>query len=253
MSTSINGQFQGRDTVVTPEAVALELDTAGAGSRMVAALVDALLQFGLLLIVGIALAGLGLMGVEGWVIATVAVAALFIVLWGYYIFFEITWRGSTPGKKRMGLKVVGTNGQPITWVQAVVRNLLRIVDFLPSSYGLGVVLVLVTPRSQRLGDLAAGTVVMRERKAPPPVEIVFSRPTGEESGLDAAGLSHRDYELVRSFLMRRESLDVGPRRKVAAQLSGRLRRITSGEAVFESDDEAFLEALVRAFRRRFEG
>ena len=94
---------------------------------------------------------------------SLVVLAIFLLIWGYHIFFEFLWNGQTPGKRVAGIRVLTTRGEPVTFVHVLVRNLLRIVDFLPSSYMLGAVCILVTRRSQRLGDLAAGTIVVHER------------------------------------------------------------------------------------------
>ena len=94
----------------------------------------------------------------------IAVLLIFVLLWGYFIFFELTWNGQTPGKRAAGVRVLTSRGEPVTLVHTLVRNVLRIVDALPSFYMVGVISILVTRRSQRLGDLAAGTVVVRERR-----------------------------------------------------------------------------------------
>jgi uncharacterized RDD family membrane protein YckC len=88
-----------------------------------------------------------------------------LVFWGYYILFETMWEGQSPGKRALGVRVLKTSGMPIGFLDAVIRNLVRIVDFLPFFYGVGVVTMFISPQSRRLGDLAAGTLVVRERVA----------------------------------------------------------------------------------------
>src|SRR5918911_227838 len=143
--------------VVTPERVKLQYDIAGIGSRGAAAIIDTFLQ-------SIAL----------------YVLLVFVVTSGYYVFFEIVWNGQTPGKRLVGVRVIRENGYPIRPIDAVIRNLVRIVDWLPGMYGIGVLTMLLNQRSKRLGDFASGTIVVRE--APSGVESVArAMPRGVES------------------------------------------------------------------------
>src|SRR4051812_10678443 len=131
----------------TPEQVELRYDIAGLGSRFMAALIDGLIQG---VLVAALIFGLGMgsalfsVALQRWlrtdptIFLVTAIAlmllAIFVVIWGYHIFFELVWNGQTPGKRLAGLRVLTTRGEPVTFVHVVVRNLLRIVDFLPSSY-----------------------------------------------------------------------------------------------------------------------
>ena len=105
------------------------------------------------------------------------VLLVFAIGWGYFIFFELIWNGQTPGKRAVGIRVLTVRGEPVTLVHSLVRNLLRLIDALPSAYMVGIISILVTSRSQRLGDLAAGTIVVRERSAefPRPLPPVIRR------------------------------------------------------------------------------
>ncbi|MFO7642629.1 MAG: RDD family protein [Candidatus Competibacteraceae bacterium] len=140
--------------IETPEGVTLNLRVAGPLARALAWGADSLIKYGALWGLLLALAFLGQGGFGLWLIA------LFLTEWFYPVLFEVYADGATPGKKALGLKVVHTNGTPVDWPAALIRNLLRAVDFLPAFYGFGVVAMACNHHFQRLGDLAAGTVVI---------------------------------------------------------------------------------------------
>lgn len=162
----------------TPENVSFAYDIAGVGNRFIAALYDtfvvslALVLLNVLLFVVLDLTGDLIPGVlfgetpPSW-LGGLAMALFFLlqfaVFWGYYTLFEFLWNGQTPGKRRVKIRVLRLDGNPIGFVEAVLRNLVRPIDFLPSGYGLGLVVMLLNDKTRRLGDLAAGTVVVRER------------------------------------------------------------------------------------------
>src|SRR6266540_5530654 len=154
---------QGPNSIVTPEAVALTIDTAGFGSRLGAWLLDAL-------ILGAVAGSLGLLGLGGDLGGVVLAAIMLAVWWGYFPFFEEVMGGRTPGKRALGLRVVHTDGQPAGLGAVLLRNLIRPLDMA----GLGL-LMLVTRRHQRLGDLAAGTMVIRQGRVyqPAPVQLYY--------------------------------------------------------------------------------
>lgn len=150
--------------VATPERVAFAYETAGLGSRFVAQLIDVLLLAGLLLAITLLGIGIGMLTDSRAGLLFVLLIG-FAVLWGYFMVGEAVWSGQTLGKRLLRLRVVGVSGEPISAMQAIIRNLVRLVDFLPSYYLVGVIVMFVTQRSQRLGDLAAGTMVVKERGA----------------------------------------------------------------------------------------
>lgn len=151
--------------VATPEHVSFRLETAGLGSRFAAQVIDVLVLWGLFIALGLVSAGIARFLDAPDVAAIVLALAGFALFWGYWILPEALWSGRTVGKRALHLRVVDARGGPISPGQAIVRNLLRIVDFLPASYAVGMVAIFVSRRNQRLGDLAAGTVVVRERMA----------------------------------------------------------------------------------------
>ena len=142
----------------TPEGVELRLPVAGIGSRALAWLVDAAIKTMALMIGSLILAALGRFGEGLLLIGT------FVLLWFYNVLFEIFAHGATPGKKIVGLRVMNANGTPVGWTGSMVRNLLRVVDSLPGCYLFGCVSVLLSRNFQRLGDMAAGTVVVYAEK-----------------------------------------------------------------------------------------
>lgn len=160
----------------TPENVVFGYQIAGIGSRFLAALVDtflivvlqAIVNLTLIFIVALA-GGASLLesGLSGDVSVVVGVFGLlaFAFLWGYYIFFELLWNGQSPGKRLVGLRVITQHGAPIDVPAAIIRNLVRIVDFLPLYYGVGVLSMFIDTQARRLGDFAAGTLVVYDQGA----------------------------------------------------------------------------------------
>jgi uncharacterized RDD family membrane protein YckC len=149
----------------TPEGILLELRPAGLVPRFYAFSLDWLIRLGIAWGAAIVAAVMGGVGVAFWLIL------LFALEWLYPIAFELTPSGATPGKRVLGLKVVIDNGLPVTPAAAVTRNLLRAADFLPLVYGFAIVSMLVRGDCKRLGDLAAGTVVVHERPPAPKASV----------------------------------------------------------------------------------
>ncbi|MCI0409164.1 MAG: RDD family protein, partial [Acidobacteria bacterium] len=151
--------------VETPENVRLTFRLAGPGTRLGAYLVDLLVRaailYGLFLVVSLLNPFLSVAGLPWGVL----LLGLFLVEWGYGFAFEAFWNGQTPGKKALGLRVVKEAGYSISVYDALLRNLLRVADALPFLYGVGLVVMIGTERMQRIGDVLAGTVVVRERRA----------------------------------------------------------------------------------------
>lgn len=146
--------------IATPERISFSYQLAGLGSRFLAQFVDLVI---LTIALAIVAAGTAATGTDSQTATLVLVVASFILLNGYFLFFEGLWSGQTPGKRAARLRVVGESGQPLTFEQALTRNIVRNLDFLPFGYGAGMVALFANGRGKRLGDLAAGTVVVRER------------------------------------------------------------------------------------------
>jgi len=147
--------------VATPEGIELTLHLAGPVPRALAWAIDLLIRIGIVVVIWIPAAQLGR---AGW---GVILLASFFVEWLLPAWFEAAWRGQTPGKRMMGIMVLNDDGTPVRWPAALTRNLLRAADFLPVLYGLGLIAMLMNRDFKRLGDLAAGTVVVYqvERRA----------------------------------------------------------------------------------------
>jgi len=239
---------------VTPEAVALELNIAGVGSRLLSTIVDLLIQTGILILFGIVASGLH-MGDTATLVLFAVVA--FATLWLYYLAFEGLWQGRTPGKRTQRLRVVRADGHPASGAQILVRNLLRIIDFLPAYYAIGVISMIATKQSQRLGDLAAGTIVIREPKIAPPsvVQLPPPPPPGTTSGssLDVGAMTDAHYALVRQFLERRASLSPPAREDLARRIAQTIGAIVPGRQGVLRSDEQYLENVAIAYQARMGG
>lgn len=236
--------YEDRIRLETPEGLAIELQLAGLGSRFSSAIVDHLIQ--LLAIIGIGLVA-SPAGVAG--AAVYAVIAFAIVI-AYDTAFETANGGQTPGKRMNGLRVVRATGEPVTFPIALVRNLLRLVDFLPTAYAIGLVSVLASARNQRLGDMAAGTIVVRERRPTAgdagdgrAVARIPLASRAETARWDATGVSAEDIAVVRTFLTRRTAVPAATRDALASRLAARMRPQVRGVDPL-IDDEVFLEWLV---------
>jgi len=237
---------QGTIRFVTPEAVSISADIAGLGSRMIAILIDSAIQAALLILLGFALAGLGLKGTTA---AAAGLGGILFLYLGYFFLFEGLWAGRTPGKRAQRIRVVRADGQPAGWTQVGIRTLLRLVDILPTAYAVGSLSILLTGRSQRLGDLAAATLVVRERPAPLPLTV----PAVASAGvlLDTTAISEELYSAIRSFLERRSTLVAGARDQLARQFAALARRHVGGAVDWSGSNEALLEAVVASYRARF--
>lgn len=220
--------------VVTPEAVHLEFEAAGVGSRAIALALDLLLQgvSVVLLFVSLGLVAEGTgAGVPEWVGVTVTLLLVFAVMFGYPVAMETLWRGRTLGKAAMGLRVVTREGAPVQFRHAAIRAALGLIDFYLALGGVAVVSALATREHQRLGDLVAGTLVLRERTgARAPTAVRFAVPAGAEpyaATIDPAGLTTDDYAAVRGYLLRAGELAPAVRadlaRRIARPIAARLR------------------------------
>ena len=237
-------ELDDRITIATPEGVDLELTLAGVGSRFVSALVDLAIQIALLVgVTGLAVAVRAFGSGFG---AAFALIAAFFVFAAYDVLFEVFAAGRTPGKRVNGLRVVRIDGSPVTFFTSAVRNVLRLVDILPGMYLVGIAAILVTRQNQRLGDVAAGTLVVRERTEQPALQgLRAPQPLPSTNAWDATGVTADELAAVRSFLARRFELTWEARYRLAADLAGALRPKVVG-APENLGSEAFLEKLAVA-------
>jgi len=243
--------------MVTPEAVALEFRTANLGSRILAYLID------MVVVVAGILAGLfavALLGqasdvvVPDWVALTIVLVLLPAWWLGYFIAFETLWRGRTLGKAALGLRVVTKEGAPVRFRHAAIRGLLGLVDFLVLGGFLAVVFILFTRDNQRLGDLVAGTLVLRERSAlAAPAPVSFTPPPGLEhytATLDPSGVGNEEYQAVRTLLLRAPSLSPGPRSALALQLANPLAARLRPPPPTGISPELYLQCVAAAYQQR---
>jgi len=232
-----------RVTIATPEGIELELILAGVGSRFAATLLDVVVQLSAIFALAIVL---GPLGDNGFVIAAYLVA-VFLILFAYDIVLETWNRGRSVGKLAAGLRVVRSGGDAEGFLTAAVRNFLRIIDFLPAFYVVGVTSILATSRNQRLGDLAAGTIVVRERRPAVTPAAAYVPPPAAAPYLkwDVSAVSPEDVTTLRQFLERRMSLSPGARAYLATDLAARVRPKVVG-APDGWHPESFLEGVVAA-------
>jgi uncharacterized RDD family membrane protein YckC len=237
-------EYEDRRTISTPEGVQLALPLAGIGSRFMAGLLD--YAIGAIAYLVAILATLALGG--GLAATIVSVTAVLAINVGYFVLFEVLGGGRTLGKRATGLRVVTDGGGQVGLRASLIRNIIRLVE-LTLAYLPALVSVLATKHNQRLGDLAAGTLVVRDTKLVP-VAAKPAPPVSPErfASWDVTGIGEEETGAVRSFLERRDQLRPGARRALAEQLAGRLRPLVAG-AQHGLGDEAFLEHLAAAKAR----
>lgn len=220
--------------IATPELVAFNYEIAGIGSRFVAALLDLLVAIAILIAVG-AVAAFSANATGNTTLAILLfVMGAFVLTYGYFWASEYAFNGQTLGKRAARLRVVGTSGEPISFSQAGIRNLIRFVDFLPGWYAAGLVCLFINGRGQRLGDLAAGTVVVRERRQVrlQDLPIAAGQPAAASAGApppsaaawgplvdDAAAK-----RFLAAYVSRRQALDSTTRARLAGYIEPVLKR-----------------------------
>ena len=281
--------LEDRYVVATPEGVSLDTVLAGLGSRLAAFSLDFLIQVAFFAVVAVAVAEILSGGGETSQLLAAGVLALVALLdfIGYFVVCEMLWSGRSVGKRAAGTRVVRVGGGPVGFWSSLLRNAVRLVDMFPAPlYLVGSVLVLATPRNQRLGDLLGGTVVIRDRLAsvalerglpfddprhwagpsgagsyatPSPSPAPYGAaprgpgPTGilppELAHWDVSAVGDHDLALVRTFLANRSGYTPQARQRLALQLADRLWPLVAGPAT-APHPEQFLEAvaLVKSVR-----
>jgi uncharacterized RDD family membrane protein YckC len=255
----------------TPELVAIEMPLAGIGSRFIAILLDYLI-WGVFLfaLFFLAIIIVPALHVFGGVSANWAIGVFFLILfllhWGYFSLFEAFWNGRTPGKAAAKIRVIHQSGRGVTFVESLARNLVRVVDYLPSFYAVGVVAMFLNKRHQRLGDMVAGTLVVRDRNVeeprwsastsrpiigpaltanspipPPHLNVVLPAPA-------LAKLSATDLEVLEGFFARRLDMDLTTRAALAGRIASALCAKSGLEVAPGASVETFLEAVAHQLR-----
>ena len=246
-------------TIETPEQTPLEFPLAGIGSRFLAVAIDYLLQlagYWIIFMIAILVFSAGAFGQRAsqraglWALAGL-IFLFFALQYGYFALFETIWNGQTPGKRWTHLRVIKDSGRPISAYDAILRNLLRLIDSLPTLYAIGLITMLFSKENKRVGDYAAGTVVVHEKPfdataqnwaqaATIHTEVV---PTGQ-----AAQLTMEELQLVETYLDRRANLDPAVRWGMARQIADRIGQRLNIPGDARPDSEKFLQVL--AERRR---
>jgi uncharacterized RDD family membrane protein YckC len=256
--------------IETPERVPLHFALASIGNRFIACAIDHTIQIVALLVLVIVFAiisnfadfGSRLSNAPKWVIALLVIL-VFLLMSGYFAMFEWLWHGQTPGKRWMKLRVIREDGRPIGFFEAMVRNLLREFDILPIPfYSIGLISVFATNRDQRVGDLVAGTVVVREREAEAPAFAeVFASPISDAAlrrsfqplkfTADVNDLTEQEISVVESFLRRRWDLKDYPRQWMAWRVAMPiLFKLRPQYDLASFTYEGFLEELLHRYREK---
>ncbi len=237
--------------MVTPEAVLLELPTVGPATRTFARLVDLLLQ-GVVFVLLVFVAGFLIAAGGSPELLILLVVVLTIVV--LPITTEVLWKGRSPGKALFGLRVVSRDGSPSTPRQAVVRGLVAIVDTYVTLGFLALTVATATRDTQRPGDLAAGTVVIRERTGrAAEVPIAFLPPPGYEqvvASLDVGALDDEDFALIRSFLLRVATMDPHQRWRLSTVIAEGVRHRVDQPVPPGTTAETWLVCVASAYQYR---
>ena len=240
-------------SIVTPEAVVLDFETAGIGSRILATLIDWLIiattVWVFVLMVAIVSSNSGL-GTTGIVLVVIGIT---VIVFGYPIVSEVMTRGRTAGKAALGLRVLTIDGGPIRFRHAVIRSAMIVPDFLLTGGGLAVVVALGNQRNQRLGDLAAGTFVVRDRQAGTHAGAVsFVPPYGYEqyaAGLEVSSVTPDQYGVIRSFLLRVAELSPTARSSLTWRIANPLAWQIGHQPPPNVHPETFLVCVAAAYQR----
>nr|WP_074600045.1 RDD family protein [Sediminibacillus halophilus] len=225
--------------IKTPEYVSLQFTTAGLGSRAAALIIDQLILtvVNLLIILLVFLLDYAQIGniasLTGSTLPlAIAIIFVFLLNWGYFFASEFFFGGKTIGKRLMGIRVVQDNGHSITWLSSLIRNLMRIVDMLPASYLLGMLLVFFHPQHKRLGDIVAGTIVVHESKGKNKKQAKSIEREIEGRGLSKndlnldewtlRSLGKKEWDLLKTYVTRFHQLPIEERYQLTHQMTAAL-------------------------------
>lgn len=272
-----NARLNQEYTIPTPENVSFGYEVVGIGNRFIATLIDSTLMLLLIVAINLILAfALEIAGAfetnlvdfseeigwsQGFLIAVFTLIQ-FLVFWGYYIAFELLWQGQTPGKRLSRIRVVRIDGNPVGFGEVAIRNLVRIVDFLPATYALGLVTMFFSENARRLGDYAAGTIVIKDKSMLTLEDVAKATVANrnEEHPIDEAdplytkyinirALDISDYELIDELLKRydRNRVDLSLLNNAASSMIRKLQLDPSEISTIGS--RKLLEEISEAYRR----
>ncbi len=231
-------------SVETPEQISINYQKAGIGSRFYAALLDTLL-LGIIVSIGFYvnynfLAEFG--EVLGNWLGAIGGIMIFAMFWGYYMVFEITTNGQSPGKIALGLRVIKEGGYPISFGDSAIRNLVRVVDFLPFFYATGLIVMLINGNWQRLGDLAAGTLIVKTfRKTSVDLsqskllnDISYEEPLYSH-WIQPMLVTEHEFDMIKEYLRRRPELSPIRRLELARTIGRPIAEKMEGESAINYD------------------
>lgn len=247
-------QYEDTVRIATPEGVELELPLAGIGSRLTARILDHLIQAAIAAVAILALSSsIDTESAGEALVAIIATLITFAIFWVYDVVFEAFGGGRTPGKRAVGIRVVGSRGEPIGFPAAAVRNLLRFVDEYLTLWIVALISMARSKRNQRVGDMAAGTMVVRERSseagAQVSIGVAHLEDLEQASAWDTTAISDAELAAARRFLERRYEVDAVARARLAGELRDRLQPKVSGSSGIRSAEQ-FVEILVAVKARR---
>jgi uncharacterized RDD family membrane protein YckC len=253
-------------SIETADHFELRFRIAGIGSRFLAFLIDRTIQVGvvvalflLMFLILITESGFELFGerlarlvkpLGQWVVALLIIAEGVVSI-GYFLLFEYLWNGSTPGKRVVKIRVIRNDGRPISFVDSALRNVLRFVDLIGGVYPVGLVAMFVDSRNRRLGDLAAGTLVVEDTGGRAPL-FIRSEPRVHQSDQllrqAVAEMSGEDYDLVTRFLDRRNEMDSERRRELAWEIYVKIFKTPGTRPATDGDLEKALDSVANLYR-----
>lgn len=245
-------------TIDTPEQIELELPLAGIGSRFLALAFDTLLQFVLGFVSSLLLMGLVWIApnvhvpvnLSENVVGALIIFFIFCLYWGYFAFFEIIWKGQTPGKRQAGIRVIKDSGRPLNAYEAIGRNLMRAVDALPGMYGVGIVTMMLNKQHRRLGDYVAGTVVVHDKQLHefrPDWNLGIAQPQ-EADRAEVMEIGPEELVLIETYLHRRFDLEPGVRATSCMRIVDLIKAKTGLQRAPGQSEDDFLESIVRQVR-----
>jgi len=242
--------------ILTPEHIELEYELAGIGSRFVAIVIDLIIQFGISAVLFLAMVissptilDDGLYSIFSSIFSSIMFILIAVIfMGGYFILFEIIWSGQTPGKRVAQIQVIKDTGEPVGFLGVLLRNILRIVDFLPVYYILGVIMIIVNKQNKRVGDIVAKTIVVKLKSNLEPVVLPNLKVTSDID-VDITRINEEEYGLIRDFIIRRWDLKPEARLLLAQKISYPLMKKLSVDPA-DVDIEEFLEVVAVKYKER---
>ena len=222
-----------------PEEIDLQLEVANVGSRTLAILIDLALcgmvlfvVYSLTLLLARDTTGDLVTRFSGHAMTTLLLLLIFGFQWGYFNLFEWIWNGQTPGKRLLHLRVIKVDGTPVSWIDVLLRNLSRPIDTFGPMGLIGLLMIFVSRKAQRLGDLMARTLVIHETKIDwsifDEIKSPLASAQGSASHAPAICLTSAQWELLHRYLNRREKLQADARRRLALSLQENLKPLVRG-------------------------